>query len=172
MKISKAYYSSPIGLIEIAGTDEGISSLSFVRRPAEIEGPAPDVLRLVIRELDEYFRGTRREFSARLSLGGTDFQKKAWAELRKIPFGRTATYGEIAEALGKPGAARAVGRANHLNPVSIIIPCHRVIGHDSGLVGYEGGLWRKRWLLAHEESSARNERDELRSSRGKNPQGG
>jgi O-6-methylguanine DNA methyltransferase len=103
-----------------------------------------------VHQLGEYFRGERRAFTLRLAPAGTDFQKRVWAELGKIPFGATATYGGIAAALRNPGAARAVGGANHLNPISIVIPCHRVIGAGSELRGYGGGLWRKRWLLEHE----------------------
>jgi methylated-DNA-[protein]-cysteine S-methyltransferase len=172
MKSLRAYYRSPIGTIEVAGTAAGISSLRFVRGRDEDKGPPPEALRSVIGELDEYFRGARREFSTGLALRGTEFQRRVWNELQKIPFGRTASYGRIAQTLGKSRAARAVGRANHLNPVSIIIPCHRVVGQDGGLVGYGGGLWRKRWLLAHEGSLDRGEKRARRSSRKRNLRGG
>jgi methylated-DNA-[protein]-cysteine S-methyltransferase len=108
-------------------------------------------LREAVAQLDEYFRGRRKEFTLELQLSGTEFQKQVWRELLKIPYGRTVSYGVLAAALGKPGSARAVGGANHRNPVSIVIPCHRVIGADGQLVGYGGGLWRKKWLLAHEK---------------------
>jgi methylated-DNA-[protein]-cysteine S-methyltransferase len=107
-----------------------------------------------VEQIDEYFRGLRREFSLRLCLEGTEFQKKAWDELVRIPYGETASYGQVAKALGRPMAVRAVGQANHRNPISLIVPCHRVIGGDGGLVGYGGGLWRKAWLLAHERKHA------------------
>jgi methylated-DNA-[protein]-cysteine S-methyltransferase len=149
-----AWYQSPIGPIKIAGTADGIAEIVFARRGDPDPGRAPDELIPSVRQLEEYFRGERREFTVRLATAGTVFQKRVWAELRKIPFGATATYGGIAAALDKPGAARAVGGANHLNPVSIVIPCHRVIGAGSELTGYGGGLWRKRWLLEHERSVA------------------
>jgi methylated-DNA-[protein]-cysteine S-methyltransferase len=149
-----AWCQSPIGPVKITGTADGISEIVFARRSDPDPGPTPDELRPVVRQLEEYFRGERREFTVSLAAGGTVFQQRVWAELGKIPFGSTATYGGIAAALDSPGAARAVGRANHLNPVAIVIPCHRVIGADSELTGYGGGLWRKRWLLEHERSVA------------------
>ncbi|MDR1965131.1 MAG: methylated-DNA--[protein]-cysteine S-methyltransferase, partial [Synergistaceae bacterium] len=98
--------------------------------------------------------GGRRAFDVPLDLKGTDFQMSVWRALLLIPYGRTSSYGSIASALGRPKAVRAVGGANHRNPVSIIVPCHRVIGHDGGLTGYGGGLWRKQWLLDHESKRA------------------
>ena len=108
------------------------------------------LLRSAAAQLDEYFRGKRKRFSLALRLEGTDFQKTVWRRLAEVPYGRTITYSDLAAALGRPGAPRAVGQANHRNPISIIVPCHRVIGGDGRLVGYGSGLWRKRWLLAHE----------------------
>lgn len=101
-------------------------------------------------QLDEYFGGRCGEFNLPLDLQGTEFQKRVWAELQKIPFGKTVTYKELALRLGDVKAIRAVGTANGANPVSLIVPCHRVIGSDGSLVGYGGGLWRKKWLLQHE----------------------
>jgi methylated-DNA-[protein]-cysteine S-methyltransferase len=149
-----AYYRSPIGLIEILGTEEGLTALNFVRGRRRKESRAEPFLKGAVAQVDEYFRGKRRQFSLTLCLEGTDFQKKAWQQLIRIPYGKTATYGEVAAALGRPEAARAVGQANHRNPVSIIVPCHRVIGSAGRLVGYGGGLWRKEWLLAHERGNA------------------
>ena len=145
---------SPIGPIRITGTANGISEIVFARRNDPDAGRTPDELIPAVRQLEEYFRGERREFTVRLATAGTVFQKRVWTELGKIPFGATATYGGIAAAMDRPGAARAVGRANHLNPAAIVIPCHRVIGANSELMGYGGGLWRKRWLLEHERSVA------------------
>jgi methylated-DNA-[protein]-cysteine S-methyltransferase len=145
-----AYYRSPIGLIEILGTEEGLTALNFVRRRRRQQSrPGPE-LKAAVAQVDEYFRGERKQFSLTLCLEGTDFQKKAWRELMRIPYGKTATYAEVAAAIGRPEAARAVGQANHRNPISIIVPCHRVIGSGGRLVGYGGGLWRKEWLLARE----------------------
>jgi methylated-DNA-[protein]-cysteine S-methyltransferase len=109
----------------------------------------------VCRQLEEYFQGTRVEFDVPLALHGTDFQKQVWSELSRIPFGETVSYGEQARRLGRPAAARAVGRANGQNPISIIVPCHRVIGGNGSLTGYGGGMERKRWLLDHERAPHR-----------------
>jgi methylated-DNA-[protein]-cysteine S-methyltransferase len=99
------------------------------------------------RQLAEYFAGTRREFDLRLAPEGTPFERSVWEELRRIPFGETRSYGEIAQAIGRPGAARAVGRANGANPIPIVVPCHRVIGADGSLTGFGGGLEAKSRLL-------------------------
>ena len=156
----KIYYHSPIGLVELTGSEEGLETCSFLRKssqavsPAEIKAGlagAPEPLVAAWQQLDEYFKGIRREFSLLLRLEGTSFQKKVWSELQTIPYGQTRSYGQVAAACGRPGAARAVGRANHDNPLVIIIPCHRVIGGDGCLVGYGAGLWRKAWLLSHEK---------------------
>jgi len=146
---SFAYYESPIGLIEIGGTPEGITSLFFVeeRRP---EVATNDVCDEAVKQISEYFAGSRQEFDLSLTLEGTEFQQQVWQELRSIPFGQTVSYGDLARTIGKPRAVRAVGSANGDNPVSIIVPCHRVIGSDGGLTGYGGGLERKKWLLKHE----------------------
>jgi methylated-DNA-[protein]-cysteine S-methyltransferase len=103
-----------------------------------------------LAQIDQYFQGTRQEFSLQLAPEGTDFQQQVWRELSKIPYGQTASYLDIARAIGNEQAVRAVGAANGQNPISIIIPCHRVIGSDGKLTGYGGGLWRKEWLLTHE----------------------
>ena len=103
------------------------------------------------QQLNEYFEGTRKEFNLILDLAGTDFQMKIWAELLKIRFGNTLTYADLSRKIGDMKSIRAVGRANATNPVSIIVPCHRVIGSDGSLTGYAGGLWRKKWLLEHEQ---------------------
>jgi methylated-DNA-[protein]-cysteine S-methyltransferase len=150
MKVHRTYYQSPIGLIEIAGTEEAIQAVDFVEKAGEASAEIPLLLRTCLRQIEEYFQGKRREFQLLLRLEGTDFQKKVWQELIKIPYGKTASYGEIAKAIGNEKAVRAVGQANHRNPIAIVIPCHRVIGHDGSLTGYGGGLWRKEWLLRHE----------------------
>jgi methylated-DNA-[protein]-cysteine S-methyltransferase len=151
-----AYYESPIGWIEIEGSDAGVSALNFVEAGSAKPGrrgkkePIPAPLAECLTQLDEYFQGGRTAFSVKLDLRGTDFQKKVWAKLLGVKFGRTTTYKALAAAVGRPAAIRAVGGANHRNPVSIIVPCHRVVGSDSRLTGYGGGLWRKDWLLRHE----------------------
>ncbi|MEZ3591584.1 MAG: methylated-DNA--[protein]-cysteine S-methyltransferase [Muribaculaceae bacterium] len=115
------------------------------------EGMSP-VLEMAARQLDEYFAGTRREFDVPLLFVGTDFQKKVWNELLKIPFGKTVSYGELAAKIGKPRAVRAVANANGANAMSIFVPCHRVIGSDSSLTGYGGGLEAKKYLLELEHT--------------------
>lgn len=156
-----AYYESPIGFLEVKGGERGVSAVNFVeprsasgrradRDDRDGKGPLPVALADCLTQLDEYFRGDRRAFSVKLDLGGTDFQKRVWKELRAVRFGKTVSYKEIAEAIGNPAGTRAVGGANHRNPVSIIVPCHRVVGSDGRLTGYGGGLWRKEWLLRHE----------------------
>jgi len=146
-----AYYHSPIGTIEIAGTEKGITGLAFVRPKRIKASPVPSCLIDALVQVDEYFQGKRQEFSLNLILGGTEFQKKVWRELLKIPSGQTASYKDVAVAIRREQAVRAVGNANGLNKISIIIPCHRVIGSNGTLVGYGGGLWRKKWLLEHEQ---------------------
>jgi methylated-DNA-[protein]-cysteine S-methyltransferase len=151
----RAYYESPIGTIEIVGTAAGVSGLNFVdikeeksvRRP---RGGPPKPVADALSQLEGYFRGDRKVFKVKLDLRGTPFQLKVWERLLKVEFGKTTTYKTLAKAVGRPGATRAVGGANHSNPVSIIIPCHRVLGSDGRLTGYGGGLWRKDWLLRHE----------------------
>ncbi len=144
-----AYYDSPIGLIEIGGTPDGITSLFFVEERRS--GVATnDVCEEAVKQISEYFAGSRQEFDLPITMDGTEFQQQVWQELRSIPFGQTVSYGDVARSIGKPSAVRAVGAANGDNPVSIIVPCHRVIGSNGGLTGYGGGLERKQWLLKHE----------------------
>jgi methylated-DNA-[protein]-cysteine S-methyltransferase len=144
-----AYCESPIGLIEIGGTTDAITSLYFVERRRHPSTPTPALGRAV-QQVTAYFAGDLRTFSIPIVMEGTDFQRLVWEELRTIPFGCTATYQDIATAIGRPRAVRAVGAANGQNPISVVVPCHRVIGSDGKLVGYGGGLWRKEWLLRHE----------------------
>jgi methylated-DNA-[protein]-cysteine S-methyltransferase len=147
----RAWVRSPIGAIEIRATEQGITGLYFVQRKPGREMREHPFLQDAVGQVDEYFRGARKEFSLKLKLQGTEFQRKVWRELMKIPYGRTVSYKDVAAAVGSPRAARAVGQANHRNPIAIIIPCHRIIGRQGGMVGYGGGLWRKKWLLAHEK---------------------
>lgn len=148
----KAYYRSPLGVIEIVATERAIKSLYFIepeRRAAAAVDDSP-ALAECVRQLDEYFAGELSEFELALDPNGTEFQKAVWQQLTTIPFGKTVSYLDIAKGLGNEKAVRAVGAANGQNPISIIIPCHRVIGSDGSLTGYGGGLWRKEWLLKHE----------------------
>ncbi|MDH3755615.1 MAG: methylated-DNA--[protein]-cysteine S-methyltransferase, partial [Acidimicrobiia bacterium] len=151
---------SPLGPLTLVATDKGLRAVLWpddeptrVRLPdAAIETDATDhpVLRAATSQLDEYFAGTRSEFEVPLDLRGTEFQVANWTALAEIRFGTTSTYGEQAGRLGRPKAARAIGAATGKNPISIILPCHRVVGSDGSLTGFAGGLDAKRWLLAHE----------------------
>jgi len=148
-------YDSPIGEIIIKYDEAHIIGLFFRCEDADSicqNGDAvPNaVIALCVQQLDEYFAGRRTSFDVPVRLVGTDFQSRVWHALTQIPCGETATYGQIAAAIGKPAAARAVGSANNKNPVYIIVPCHRVVGANGGMVGYGGGVWRKEWLLKHE----------------------
>jgi methylated-DNA-[protein]-cysteine S-methyltransferase len=150
----KAHYESPIGLIRIVGTDDGIMSLDFVEARSTEPSSIHPCLRKALDQIEEYFRGKRRTFSLELVLEGTRFQERVWKELMRIPFGVTASYRDVAESIGNRKATRAVGNANGKNKIAIIIPCHRVIGSDGSLTGYASGVWRKKWLLEHERDVA------------------
>jgi methylated-DNA-[protein]-cysteine S-methyltransferase len=149
----KACYDSPIGPLEISGTEKGIQSLRFVEKRFKSDSFLPLPVQGCLLQLDEYFRGKRKTFTVKLQIQGTEFQKKVWKQLMKIPYAKTISYKDVAQAIGDEKAVRAVGGANGRNPVGIIVPCHRVIAHDGTLGGYGGGLWRKEWLLKHERKS-------------------
>ena len=153
MKMYITHFQSPIGTVEIAGTQKGIVALDFVDQPQPVDGVLPEILKECVKQIDEYFSGHRKTFSLNLSLQGTVFQNTVWHRLVKIPYGQTYSYGEFAATIGNPTACRAVGNANGKNPISIIVPCHRLIGSDGSLTGYGGGLWRKEWLLKHENDN-------------------
>ncbi|PNU06658.1 methylated-DNA--[protein]-cysteine S-methyltransferase [Novosphingobium guangzhouense] len=148
---------SPVGELTLVGGDAGLSAVLWENdRPERVPlGPLIDeehpVLAIAKVQLGEYFADARRVFDLPLDFRGTDFQRSVWAALLEIPFGETRSYGEIARALGSPGASRAVGAANGRNPISIIAPCHRVIGKSGSLTGFAGGIETKAWLLAMEE---------------------
>ncbi|WP_148869473.1 methylated-DNA--[protein]-cysteine S-methyltransferase [Tenacibaculum adriaticum] len=147
------YYKSPIGTLEIKGDKNGIQSILFDKNDIETSTEVPDSLQNCITQLDEYFSRERTEFNLKLNPKGTNFQQKVWGELLNIPFNKTRSYLEQTKALGDVKAIRAVASANGKNPISIIIPCHRVIGSDGSLTGYAGGIWRKKWLLEHESGN-------------------
>jgi methylated-DNA-[protein]-cysteine S-methyltransferase len=152
-EIYRGYYQSEIGIIQVTATDSAIKTVEFVESEtvsSADEVVIPDILKICLSQLDEYFHAKRRQFVLSLSPDGTCFQKKVWQQLLSLPYGATASYLEIAQAIGNSRAVRAVGAANGRNPISIIIPCHRVIGSNGKLTGYGGGLWRKEWLLNHE----------------------
>lgn len=147
-------YSSPIGFIIIDIEGEHIVLLEFVKDnstpTANNDGNA--VYAECASQLTQYFEGTLTQFSLPLKLRGTTFQNEVWNHLAAIPYGTTISYSDLAERIGRPKSTRAVGAANGQNPVSIVLPCHRVIGKSGKLTGYGGGLWRKEWLLDHEQS--------------------
>jgi len=150
------YLESPIGRLLLTSDGSALTGLYMEpsRKAQSTDGWVQDVnvppLEETVRQLTEYFAGTRRDFDLPLRLQGTAFQQRVWRELTAIPYGGTLSYGELAKRIDKPSASRAVGLANGRNPISILVPCHRVIGADGSLTGYGGGLDRKRWLLCHE----------------------
>ncbi|MBE1493069.1 methylated-DNA-[protein]-cysteine S-methyltransferase [Amycolatopsis lexingtonensis] len=154
-----AVLASPIGPLTLVGDGAALIGLYFdghLRTPRITDlGPRDDHgFEHAGRQLGEYFAGTRREFDLELAPRGSAFEKQVWALLTKIPYGETRTYGQLAAELGDPGAAQAVGNANGWNPISVVVPCHRVVGTSGGLTGYAGGLDRKRFLLSLEEPPA------------------
>jgi len=152
---------SPIGNVFFVWKEEGVLSLSF------IEGNYSEMLSdfieddicvkrsdsIIKEQLIEYFEGVRKDFDLKLIMNGTDYQRKVWKELLKVPYGETISYGELAGKVGNPRGARSVGMAVHFNPIGIIIPCHRVIMSNGEIGGYANGIFRKKWLLEHERSS-------------------
>ena len=151
MTINTCTYQSPIGLIEIAGNSDSITALQFTEQPRAGNAES-SILQLAKQQLAEYFDKKRHEFDLNLQLDGTPFQKTVWAYLLTVPFGKIISYQDVANGIGNPKAVRAVGAANGKNPISIIVPCHRIVGGNRHLIGYGGGLWRKEWLLKHEGS--------------------
>lgn len=152
MKLQTAYYKTPIGTAKIIGDENGIQSIYVLEENLVVETSEkiPDCLKDCVLQLEEYFAGIRTDFNLKLNPKGTNFQQKVWDELLNIPFNKTRTYLEQSKALGNVKAIRAVASANGKNPIWIVIPCHRVIGSDGSLTGYAGGIWRKKWLLDHE----------------------
>lgn len=145
------YIKTPLGIAIVSGDAKGVQSISITDN--ETETPSIEIpfhLKDVTIQLQEYFAGDRMIFDFILNPQGTDFQKRVWNELLKIPFGKTISYLDIAKKLGDPKCIRAAATANGKNPLWVVIPCHRVIGSDGSLIGYAGGLWRKQWLINHE----------------------
>lgn len=149
-------YETDIGRVAIAEESGKVTNLFFSGEsiPAEMRLEETETLKMAVGQLMEYLQGKRKVFDILLAPKGTAFQKKVWDALLKIPYGETSSYGKLAENIGKPGAARAVGMANNRNPIPVIIPCHRVIGADGSLTGYGGGLPMKEKLLALEKATA------------------
>lgn len=143
------YTQSPVGSLQVKAKEEGLTAINYYDDdpPESLDQPKHPVLKKTIDQLNEYFDGKRKTFDIPLILKGTNFQQKVWKQLQQIPYGQKITYSELATRLGDPQKARAVAGANGLNPIPIIIPCHRVIGADNKLTGYSGGIERKQFLL-------------------------
>lgn len=148
-----AIYKSKFGYLRVEYESNKIIGLYKVAEKSKKIGEKTALTNSVFKQLEEYFAGKRKKFAFPYELRGTEFQKKVWAELEKIPYGETRTYGQLATAMGKPKACRAVGMANHYNPIFIVVPCHRVIGSNGKLTGYAAGLPMKEALLQLEEEN-------------------
>jgi methylated-DNA-[protein]-cysteine S-methyltransferase len=146
------FISTPLGVMVASACDEGVRLLDFVDDAKYVQNGSNRHLDKLKIELAEYFEGKRREFTAPLAPTGTSFQMSVWETLQKIPYGQTVSYAAEAEMLGRASAVRAVASANGKNPISILIPCHRVIAKDRSIGGYSGGIWRKEFLLELERS--------------------
>ena len=150
--ILSGHYPFPLGIIEIMASNIGLRGVQFANEVVVGEAGG-GLISDCAQQLDEYFSGKRKTFSLPFDLQGTDFQKRVWMELLIIPFGKTISYLELARRLGDEKVIRAAGSANGKNPLAILVPCHRVIGSDGNLVGYAGGLHRKKWLLEFESGT-------------------
>ncbi len=153
-KTYKLNYDSPIGTLELVSDDEAVISIMFTDQNETLSIPevVPQVLQNCYEQIHEYFQGKRQEFTFPYLLNGTPFQKTVWNALIGVSYSQTVSYQDIAHAIKNEKAIRAVGNANGKNKLSIVIPCHRIIGSNGKLTGYAGGLWRKEWLLNHEKN--------------------
>jgi methylated-DNA-[protein]-cysteine S-methyltransferase len=152
--VAKTQIRTPIGIAEITGDKLGISEVKILEEGIKSNDEVPTVLLKAVEQLEAYFNGEITSFTLQLNPEGTIFQKKVWNSLAKIPYGTTNSYLQLSQKLGNIKAIRAVAAANGKNPLWIVVPCHRVIGSDGSLTGYAGGLWRKKWLLQHENPLA------------------
>ena len=148
------YYNTPVGIARITETDGFISGINILDEPPEMEQQTSPLLQLAAQQFDEYFAGKRRIFDFAIKQTGTPFQQQVWNELMNIPYAKTITYTQQSERMKSPLAIRAIAAANGKNNLWVVVPCHRVIGSNGDLVGYAGGLWRKKWLLEHEAKVA------------------
>ena len=149
MQIFTKYHTSPVGTLKIQCSDTDIVLVHFVN-DIGLENDSHSLLEDCIHQFDEYFTGKRKDFNLPLRQPGSAFQQNVWEHLLKIPFGKTISYLQLAKQIGDVKAIRAIAATNGKNNIAIVVPCHRVIGSDAKLVGYAGGLWRKKWLLEHE----------------------
>ena len=147
-----AYLQTPIGLAQFKGSEKGLAEIKVLEKNIPF-GIISETLKDAVNQFREYFEGKRQDFDLKLNPSGTEFQQKVWKALLEIPYGKTVSYMELSKRLGDPKAIRAVAAANGKNPLWIVVPCHRVIGSNGDLVGYAGGLHRKKWLLEHESPS-------------------
>ncbi len=167
METFTAHYLSPVGMLELRADTEALQAILFVdteRRPGPgqpVSAEQPAILQLAQQQLDEYFAGRRLYFDLPTAQHGTAFQEKVWTALTGIPYGETISYLDLARRLGDEKCIRAAGTANGRNNLSILVPCHRVIGSNGQLIGYGGDLWRKKWLLQHEAGFATKRAGEL-----------
>ncbi|MEG0472799.1 MAG: methylated-DNA--[protein]-cysteine S-methyltransferase [Solibacillus sp.] len=155
-------FPSPLGMVEITSTKSAVTAVLFVDREETIHrqtSETPAVLKHCYEQLIQYFNGERTKFNVPYEMYGTEFQKNVWTALTTVPFAKTESYKDIAMKIGNEKAVRAVGTTNGKNPISIIVPCHRIIGANGKLTGYTGGLWRKEWLLEHEQKWQKNRTD-------------
>lgn len=148
--MESAIIKTILGFIEITGDENGVSKIHVFDEEKKVSKKIPIHLQEAIHQLQDYFEGKRTQFDFKLNPQGTEFQQKVWHELQNIPYGKTTSYQELSIKLGDIKAIRAVANANGKNPLWIVVPCHRIIGSDGSLTGYAGGLWRKKWLLDHE----------------------
>ena len=149
MQLFTKYHNSPVGFLKIQCTATHVALIHFVNEPG-LENDSNELIEKCLAQLDEYFSGKRKNFELPLAQRGSDFQQSVWNHLLTIPFGKTISYMEMSKQMGDVKAIRAIAAANGKNNIAIVVPCHRVIGSDAKLVGYAGGLWRKKWLLEHE----------------------
>lgn len=149
-KLYSKTINSPIGFLEIISDETSLISISFVEKEKNSTVVQPAILIKTIQQLNEYFSGNRTEFELNLNPFGSEFQKRVWQELQKIPFGETTSYLNLALQTGSVKNTRAIGMANGRNPIPIVIPCHRIVGKNGKLTGYSGGLDKKKWLILHE----------------------
>ena len=155
--VFSTYYQSPVGMLKISGTEEYITEVSYydkVKKTDPRKRNLPPLLIKCVEQLIQYFHGELRIFMLPVHQAGTSFQQEVWNELLTIPYAKTISYLDLARMVGDSKATRAVANANGKNNIAIIVPCHRVIGSNKELVGYSGGLWRKKWLLEHEAKVA------------------